>query len=284
MIRTCCLGRAWRSSVVLAIAVVMLTHPGVIARQADDYVIGAQDVLSIAVFDQAELSGKYAVDLDGSLSFPLLGRVKAGGMTLRAVEQALKARLADGLLKNPQVSVAVDQYRSQRVFVVGEVKNAGAYALTGQMTLIEALAEAGSTTNAAGDEVVIVRGHGAASAVLPDSTSTSNADVVRINLKDLQSGAPATRNITLGDGDTIYVPRAELVYVFGQVKNPGAYPMASGTTVLQALTLAGGVTPYAAVNRLEVQRASNGAKKAVRIKLTETIQPGDTIVVPERFF
>jgi polysaccharide export outer membrane protein len=282
MKRMCCSGRGWRPFVVLAALVVLFVPAGVIAGQADDYVIGPQDVLSIAVFDQSDLNGKYAVDLDGSFSFPLIGRVKAGGLTLRGVEQALKTRLADGFLKNPQVAVAVEQYRSQRVFVVGEVKNAGTYALTGQMTLIEALAKAGSTTTAAGDEVVVVRGHGAAAAVLPDAKP--DLDVARVNLKDLQSGAAAAPNIALGDGDTIYVPRAELFYVFGQVKNPGAYPIASGITVLQALTLAGGVTPYAAVNRVEIQRAVNGAKKAVRVKLTEPIQAGDTIVVPERFF
>jgi polysaccharide export outer membrane protein len=282
MKRICCSEGGWRPFVVLAALVALLVPAGAIAGQTDDYVIGPQDVLSIAVFDQSDLNGKYAVDLDGSFSFPLIGRVKAGGLTLRGVEQALKTRLADGFLKNPQVAVAVEQYRSQRVFVVGEVKNAGTYALTGQMTLIEALAKAGSTTTAAGDEVVVVRGHGAAAAVLPDAKP--NLDVTRVNLKDLQSGAVATRNIALGDGDTIYVPRAELFYVFGQVKNPGAYPIASGITVLQALTLAGGVTPYAAVNRVEIQRAVNGAKKAVRVKLTEPIQAGDTIVVPERFF
>lgn len=277
-----CSSQRTRLSLVVATFVVTVLTPLVNTRQADDYLVGPQDVLSISVFDQADLNGKYAVDLDGSFSFPLIGRFKAGGMTLREVEQALKARLADGFLKNPQIAVAVEQYRSQRVFVVGEVKEAGTYALTGQMTLIEALAKAGSTTTAAGDEVVVVRGHGAAAAVLPDSKP--DTEVVRVNLKDLQSGAAAARNIALGDGDTIYVPRAELVYIFGQVKNPGAYPIASGITVLQALTLAGGVTPYAAVNRLEVQRAVNGAKKTVKVKLTEIIQAGDTIVVPERFF
>ena len=282
MKRICCSERGWRPFVVLAALVVLFVPAGVLAGQTDDYVIGPQDVLSIAVFDQSDLNGKYAVDLDGSFVFPLIGRVKAGGLTLRGVEQTLKTRLADGFLKNPQIAVAVEQYRSQRVFVVGEVKNAGTYALTGQMTLIEALAKAGSTTTAAGDEVVVVRGHGAVAAVLPDAQP--DMDVTRVNLKDLQSGAAAARNIALGDGDTIYVPRAELFYVFGQVKNPGAYPIASGITVLQALTLAGGVTPYAAVNRVEIQRAVDGAKKAVRVKLSEPIQAGDTIVVPERFF
>ena len=108
-------------------------------------------------------------------------------MTIRDFENELKTRLADGFFKNPQVTVAIEQYRSQRVFVTGEVRNPGTYALTGDMTLIEVLAKAGSTTQNASDEVVVVRGGTGA-----DQASPPNADgrdKTRINLQDLQSGA-----------------------------------------------------------------------------------------------
>src|SRR5687767_12704795 len=96
-----------------------------------DYQIGAEDVLAVTVFDQPDLSGKYAVELDGTFTFPFVGRVTAAGQTIRAFEAALRASLADGFFKNPQVTVAVEAYRSQRVFVVGEVKTPGALPLTG---------------------------------------------------------------------------------------------------------------------------------------------------------
>ena len=274
--------RRHAAAALLAACLAVLMAPAGVAKEVGDYVIGPQDVLLVTVFDQADLGGKYAVELDGTFSFPLIGRVTAGGGTLRDVEVELKARLARGFFKNPQVTVAIEQYRSQRVFIVGEVKNAGTYVLTGDMTLIEALAKAGSTTSAAGDDVVVVRGKGADSAVLPEART--GADVVRLNLKDLQSGASAVRNIQLADGDTIYVPRAELAYVFGQVKNPGSYPVQSGTTVLQLLSLAGGLTPKGATNRVAVVRIVDGTKKEARIKLTDIVKPGDTVVVPERFF
>jgi polysaccharide export outer membrane protein len=244
----------------------VLRAPSTAAAQAGDYVIGPQDVLSVSVFDQTDLGGKYAVELDGSFSFPLIGRVTAGGRTIREIEAELKARLIRGFFKNPQVTVAIEQYRSQRVF----------------MTLIEALAKAGSTTPSAGDNVVIVRSKGADTAVLPDAGA--DTDVLRLNLKDLQSGAAAVRNIQLSDGDTIYVPRAELAYVFGQVKNPGSYPVQAETTVLQILSLAGGVTPTGATKRVAVVRMMNGSKREFKVKLTDVVRPGDTIVVPERFF
>jgi polysaccharide export outer membrane protein len=277
-----CALRFRRVSALLAVCLALVTAPAGAATESADYIIGPQDVLFVTVFDQTDLGGKYAVELDGSFSFPLIGRVKAGGTSIRDVEAELKARLARGYFKNPQVTVAIEQYRSQRVFIVGEVKNAGTYILTGDMTLIEALAKAGSTTSAAGDDVVVVRGKGADAAVLPDARADS--EVVRLNLRDLQSGAAAVRNIQLSDGDTIYVPRAALAYVFGQVKNPGSYPVQSDTTVLQLLSLAGGVMPKGATNRVAVVRVVSGTKKEARVKLTDIVEPGDTIVVPERFF
>jgi polysaccharide export outer membrane protein len=251
------------------------------AQTGGDYVIGPQDVLTIAVFEQADLGGKYAVELDGSFTFPLIGRVQAGGMTIRDFEIDLKAKLADGYFKNPQVAVAIEQYRSQRVFVTGEVRNPGSYALTGDMTLIEALARAGSTTPAASDEVVVVRGgKGTDQAAVPGD----GRETRRINLKNLQSGTAVTENVALRDGDTIYVAKAELTYVLGQVKNPGSYPIRSDTTVLQALSLAGGVTPTGAMNRTRIIRAGSDGKTEIKAKLTDIVQPGDTIMVPERFF
>ena len=267
---------------LVAVLVLSLPRAGW-AQSAGDYVIGAQDVLSIAVFDQADLGGKYAVELDGSFTFPLVGRVQAGGLTIRNFEGELKKKLAEGFFKNPQVTVAIEQYRSQRVFVTGEVRSPGAYALTGDMTLIEALAKAGSTTPNASEEVVVVRGsRGADGPAAIDAAS--DKEILRFNLKDLQSGHSSVRNIDLRDGDTIYIARAELVYVFGEVKNPASYPIKTDTTVLQALSLAGGVTPNGAMNRTKIIRVIDGGKKEISVKLTEIVQPGDTIMVPERYF
>ena len=267
----------------LLLALVLVLPRVAVSQSAGDYVIGAQDVLSIAVFDQADLGGKYAVELDGSFTFPLIGRVQAGGTTIRNFETQLKKKLADGFFKNPQVTVAIEQYRSQRVFVTGEVRSPGAYPLTGDMTLIEALAKAGSTTPTASEEAVVVRGtKGFEGPAALDAAG--DREILRFNLKDLQSGAGSVRNIDLRDGDTIYIARAELVYIFGEVKNPAAYPIKTDTTVLQALSLAGGVTPNGAINRTKIIRIVEGDKKEISVKLTAIVQPGDTIMVPERYF
>jgi polysaccharide export outer membrane protein len=257
--------------------------PPAAAQSGSNYVIGPQDVLSIQVFDQADLGGKYTVETDGTFSFPLVGRVQAGGLTLRAFEAELKRKLADGYFRNPQITISVDEYRSQRVFVMGEVRQPGPVPLTGGMTLIEALARAGSTLSTASGDVAIVRaGTGAAKGpMMPDGESGS--EVFRASIRELESGS-LSQNIELRDGDTVFVPRAETVYVFGQVKNPGAYGVQTNTTVLQALSLAGGVTEQGAMNRIKVVRIDKGVKREVKVKLTDIVRPGDTIIVPQRFF
>jgi polysaccharide biosynthesis/export protein len=253
------------------------------AQSAADYQIGAQDVLTIQVFDQADLGGKYTVETDGTFSFPLIGRVRAGGMSLRALEGELKTKLADGYFRNPQVTVAIEQYRSQRVFVMGEVRAPGPVPLTGGMTLIEALSRAGSTQPTASGEVAVVRApQGAKGPVMP-SQEAGGTEVFRASIRDLESGS-LSQNIELRDGDTIFVPRAETAYVFGQVKNPGGYALQKDTTILQALSLAGGVTENGAMNRVRIVRIVGGAKKELKVSLTDVVKPGDTIIVPERYF
>jgi polysaccharide biosynthesis/export protein len=263
---------------------VLLLSAAIAAGQVSNYIVGPQDVLTILVYDQQDLGGKYAVEADGSFSFPLIGRIVAGGLTLRELEKELTTKLKDGFFKNPQVSVAVEQYRSQRVFVVGEVRNPGTYPLTGDMTLIEALARAGSTKEEASGEALIVRPRtqkGVEGPVLPDQEK--DVEVIRVDVKELQSGKLSS-NVRLRDNDTIFVPRAELVYVFGQVKSPGAYPLRQGTTVLQALSLAGGLTDRGAVGRINVVRLTDGKRSEIRVKLDDIVRAGDTILVPERFF
>jgi polysaccharide biosynthesis/export protein len=247
-------------------------------------VVGREDVLTITVLNQAGLSGPFSVSSQGEITFPLIGLVKVAGLTLTEVESALRKRLADGIFADPQVSVVVNEYRSQEVFVVGEVRQPGSYPINGELTLIEALARAGSTNAGAGDEVVIVRPQerrAGAGPVLPEQAAP--ADVLRVNLKELQGGAIG-QNVVLRDGDTIFVAPAESVYVFGQVRNPGAYPINKDMTVLQALSVAGGISERGAIGRVKVIRLVDGKKKELKAELGDPVQPNDTVVVPERYF
>jgi polysaccharide biosynthesis/export protein len=244
-----------------------------------DYAVGPQDVLVITVFGEAELSGKYTVEQDGTFTFPQIGRVKAGGLSLRALEAELKKQLADGYLRNPQVAVSIETYRSQRILILGEVRSPGEYQLSGEMTLMAALARAGSTTPTAGHEALIVRA--------PRRTQKAGEDVepeiLRVDLAELQAGNMGL-NIQLVDGDTVNVPKAQSVFVSGQVKSSGAYGVEPGMNVLQVLSLAGGLTDRGSDGRIKILRMVDGKQKEIKAKLTDIVQPGDTIIVPERFF
>jgi len=262
------------------------------SAQSPNYVVGPQDVLIITFFDQPEMTGKFTVEADGSFTYPLIGRVNVGGMTLRGVEAVLRKVLIDqGYYRDPQLAVAVETYRSQRIYIVGEVRTPGAYPLSGDMRLVEALALAGSTLPTASGEAVVV--HASSDSVLVnaapivDVTDSSKSDpdhVLRVDLRELENG-DLTQNVPLRNGDTIFVLRAENVYVFGQVRNPGAYPLRQkNTTVLQALSLAGGVTDRGATGRIQIVRIADGKKLEIRAELTDFVQPRDTIIVPERFF
>lgn len=258
--------------------------PEPVTKTSADYVIGARDLVAVSVWNQPSLSGKFTVDSDGTMAVPLLGRVPAAGRTVRDLEALLTQRLADGFLRNPEISITIEDYRSQRVFVVGEVRQPGPIQLTGRTTLIEVLALARSTTAEAAKEAVIVRapaGTTPTGAILPGQLEGN--DVIRIDLNALETGGLAN-NIVLRDGDTVFVPRAPTVVVFGQVRSPGVYPIGTATTVVEVLALAGGVADRGAANRIKILRTTGGKKVEVKAKLSDVVKPGDTLIVPERLF
>src|ERR1700693_1758754 len=119
------------------------------------YMIGPQDLLKITVFDETDLTNSYRVDSDGFITFPYINRVSAGGLTLGELQDRIRTLLSAGYIKNPQVRVEIGEFKSQSVLVSGEVRAPGKITMTGTMTLLEALAAAGSATSAASSELTI---------------------------------------------------------------------------------------------------------------------------------
>jgi len=260
----------------------LVSHaPAAVGESQANYIVGPEDILAVTVFNETQLSGRYRVENDGHFSYPFLGRVKAGGATVADVAAALRTRLADGYLRNPQVTVEVEQFRSQSVFVIGEVRTPGKYMLSGAVSLIEALAQAGSVTQQAGGEVLILHPKDGArrpGAIMPERT---DADVQRVNLHEIETGR-LSKNLDIRDGDTIFVPKAERFFVTGFVRTPGSYTLEPNMTVLQAISMAGGVTERGSGRRLRVTRVMDGERKDLDAKPTDLVQPGDTITVRQR--
>jgi polysaccharide export outer membrane protein len=243
------------------------------------YLIGAQDVLSVTVYGEADLTkGSITVDSDGTFDFPLIGRVQAGGRTVRQIEADIKARLGASYLRDPSVTVEVVKFRSQTVYVTGQVRNPGKFTLSGDASIMTVLAEAGSVTAEAGSYVVITHAHGT-SPVATDAADPAGGEI-RVSRRDLETGR--AQNVRLHDGDTIFVPRAETFFVTGFVRQPGSFVLDGDVTVLQAISLAGGPTERAAMNRVKIRRIVNGETQDVKVKLTDLVQPNDTIIVPQR--
>ena len=258
-----------------------------------DYQIGPADILSVTVYGHPDLTQTILVQPDGTFTFPLVGRVKGSDMTPAELEKKLVILLSRGFIRNPQVTVVVQEYRSKTVYVVGEVARPGPYPLSGKTSLVEVLAKAGPTTNA-GAEVVVVRPHqgvAVAGPVLPTEVAEGEeappdkprAEVIRIAVGDIQAGE-LEKNLLLQPNDTVFVPQAPKVFVSGEVKSPGAYGWFPGMTTRQLISLAGGLTPDGSDGRLKVVRQVGGTSEEDKIKLDEPVKPGDTIVVRRRLF
>jgi polysaccharide export outer membrane protein len=238
-----------------------------------EYVIGVADVLTVTVFGEPDASRpEVAVDSDGTIDCPYIGRVKVAGQTARAAEAEIKTRLAKGFLINPSVTVTVVKYRSKTVSVQGYVRNPSEYILQGNVPLTSVLAQAGSFTLDAGSYVLISRRNDA-----------GTLEQIKVSRRDIESGR--AQSVLLKDGDTILVPKAESVFVSGLVRSPGSYTWEDGLTVERALTLAGGPTERAAVGRIEIERIVNGkSEKLKNVKLSDAVLANDTIRVPQRIF
>jgi len=257
-----------------------------------DYEIGIQDILKVTVYGHEDLAQTVLVQADGTFTFPLIGRVKADGQTPKQLEQKITTLLAHGFIRNPQVTVVVQEYRSKTIFVVGEVARPGSYPLSGKLTLVEVLAKAGPVTVNAGAEVVVVRprpGTAVDGPVLPMQVegeaagAAPAAEVFHINVRDLQVGEMA-QNLELKPKDTVFVPQAPKVFVSGEVRNPGAYAWFPGMTARQLISVAGGLTPEGSNGRLKVVRQTERKSREDGMKLDEPVNAGETLVVRRRLF
>jgi polysaccharide export outer membrane protein len=243
------------------------------------YTVGPTDILKVTVFNEPDLTVSVRIDDDGSIAYPLLGRLAVGGRTVRDIEDMLRKLLLDGYVRNPQISVEVEQFRSRTIFIVGEVRNGGKYPLQGEMTLLEVLALAGSVTPEASSEISVLRPK--SKTILGPASPDDAVEILRANLEDMKTGKMSA-NIPLQDGDTIYVPPAERFYVSGLIRNPGSFKYVRGITVQQAIAVAGGLSERGSDRGVKLRRVTGDQQKLMDVKLTDVILPGDTIIIRQR--
>jgi polysaccharide export outer membrane protein len=253
------------------------TQPPQTQPQTAADLVGAQDVLQVTVYNEPQLSGRFKVDAAGEFDYPFLGAIKAGGSTVGQIATGIRGRLADGYVRQPQVTVEIVQYHLQSVFVLGEVHTPGRHTFQGPVVLQQALAEAGSTTPSAGNEVLVLHPKAPTTDASPTLPGITDAEVQRLDLRDVQEGKAAA-STTIRDGDTVFVPKAQRFFVTGQVRSPGSYAYEANMTVLQAISIAGGFTERGSDRRMRIVRD----KKTLDVKPSDFIQPNDVIVVRTR--
>jgi polysaccharide biosynthesis/export protein len=248
----------------------------------ESYQIGPNDTIDITVFGEPELTNKYHVDESGAITFPMIGRVMAGGKRIVQFQEDLAKQLSNGFLNDPQVRVDVDTYKSQSVIVSGAVRAPGKIQMTGQLSLLNALIQAGSPNQDASDDIQIVHSKGTTPSGAPLVTVTAADNEPRhVSFRSLQLGRG---DIALQDGDIVFVPAAQHFTMTGQVRNSGSYVWESDLTAEQAVARAGGITERGSMNKISAHRMVDGKMKDVHLNPQDKIQPGDTIKVDARLF
>ena len=280
-----------RVAALLGLLAILL--PAVAASpQEPVYLVGAGDMLEVRVYGEPDLTRSVIVAEDGSIGFPLLGRVPVSGLTVRQIERELHLRLGRDFLVDPHVTVLVSGYHSQRVYVLGAVREPGYYELRGPTTLLEILSRAGGVLPEGGRRLIVVRDGAGSGNEEPGSGESPPAENTHVidGFKLLQQG-DTSQNIPLQDRDVVYVPRAREVFVIGEVTRPGPVIFTENLTLLQAIGQAGGTTEVAAKRRVQLIRVHDDVRESFRYNLNDIIENNaediplladDVIVVPKR--
>lgn len=241
-----------------------------------DYQIGPGDVIKIDVYDNPDLATIARVGNDGSIAVPLAGRLVVGGLSTSEAADAISKKLDGEYIINPQVSVFIDQFKSKKVVIIGEIERPGLYELSGPTTLLKLISQAGGLTAGAGQSATINRA---------SKQGVTQEQPFAVDLSALIKFGNAAADVPLQDGDTVTIDKAGVVYVTGQVRRPAAYALEADTTVIKAITMAGGFTELAAEGKVKIIRKVNGVEQTLeRVSLHESLMPNDVMVVPESFF
>jgi polysaccharide export outer membrane protein len=239
--------------------------------------LGAGDSVTLHVFGQPDMDGVLGVADDGTVRVPLAGAVPVKGLSPEQAARRIEKAFKDGgYFVNPHVSLTVTQSLSQRVSVLGEVHTPGRYPIDAKTSIVDLLAEAGGATEFASDTVYVLR-----------TDTSGSVSRLPVNLKGMtqSGGAAPTQQQQLRAGDSLFVPRAEQFYILGEVQHPGMYKLESNLTVLQAVSVAGGVTPRGSDRRIVVKHTGrDGQTTEMKGKPDDPVLPGDVIRVKESIF
>lgn len=257
-----------------------------------EYLLQQGDEISLHSLIVKELGDKtFRIDDQGAVNLPLLGRIRLADLSATQAEDVLRSKLKTYYI-DPDLEVNITSVHTQTVSILGSVALAGIHEMKGRITLLDALSMAGGVRPEAGPTLVLTRP--ASNGPIPLETAhatASNESVVEIDLKDLLDGRRPEENILVLPNDVISVPAAQIVYVIGNVKHAGGFTLSgkSNLTVIQALSLAEGPDPRAALENARILRRSAGHEEQVIVDLKKILknkaedvdlQPNDILFIP----
>jgi len=257
------------------LAAVALFMFAIQAGAASRETLGAGDTIRVTVFQNPDLTTEVRISERGTIVFPLIGEIALGGQTPVGAGNRIAAQLKQGnFMKDPQVNVSVVQVRSRQVSVLGNVARPGRYALDDtNLTLTDILALAGGISPGGADTVTVV------------TNRNGSEKKLEINVPEMIAKGTMSANFEIQNGDTIYVQRAPVFYIYGEVQRAGAYRLEPDMIVMHALSLGGGLTPRGSDRGLAIhRRMPDGAVRKIDAKLFEAVRPDDVIYVKESLF
>jgi polysaccharide export outer membrane protein len=264
-------------------AVLLLAATGFDARAAEAQSpeaipmlqLGPGDSISIRVYGQPDMDATQYVADDGTIRVALAGAIAVGGLSPAQASERVEHALKTGrYLVDPHVTITLAETRSRRVSVLGQVRTPGRYTIESNTSVLDVLALAGGGTEDCAETVYVLR-------------PGPNGAVTRypVNLKAVASGEAGSTALTLKAGDSIYAPRADRFYIYGEVQQPNMYRLEPGMTVVQAIARAGGVTTRGSEKRVEIRRRdANGNTVVSRATPTDAVGADDVIRVRESIF
>ena len=254
--------------------VFLLMALGFAGTATAELVIGADDALQIKVYGYDDLTTETRVSSNGRISFPLIGEVSVGGQSTFEAESKIAKLLTDGgFIQNPHVTVTVLEFKSQQVSVLGFVNKPGLYPLESRSSLVDMLAMAGGISPL-GDHSAIVTRH------INGKTIKQEIDL-RVALEHPED----SNQFAAVKGDVIYIPKAPVFYIQGEVMRPGAFNLEPKMTVSQALSLGGGLTPKGTLRGIVIERHdANGKSEEIAVKMTDAVLKDDVLTFQERLF
>jgi polysaccharide biosynthesis/export protein len=240
-----------------------------------NYPLGPGDVVRISVYGQNDLNSVARISELNRVSLPLIGEIEIGGIPPAEAEQRIEKALLDGgFVREPQVTVAIEQQHSRQVSVLGHVHKPAQYSIDQPLKLIDILTLAGGISQEGSDTIRLIRNS--------DSDAPEQID---INIRTMLSGSDLSKNLAIENNSIIYVAPMEKFYIYGQVNRPGAYRLEPGMTVMQALAVGGGINIKGSESGLRISRHHHdGAIEEIEADARTRLQPNDVIYVKERLF